>query len=207
MDQTNDASTPRNRLIAGLAQVLEGRSLAELYTDDIVRAAGVSKRTFYQCFANKEACFLALYRENSGRVLAVLKQAAMAEGATALERIRLGAAAYLSFMQDQSALMKRLYIDILQLGTEGMKAKREVLAQFAEVLSQAYDIDRPQGMPPLDPQLVLAIVSGINELILFKIEDGQEDRLSELAGVSERLMLGQLFLNMQEIGAQPGNPS
>ncbi len=196
MALTTDGTSPRSRLIAGMAKVLEQRALSELYADDVVKEAGVSKRTFYQHFANKEACFLALYRENSARVLDVLREASGAEGLSALERIQRGSRAYLSFMQSQSALMKRLYIDILYLGTEGMKAKRDVLQQFADMLLAAYDAERglTPSLPPLDPELVLAIVSGINELILFKIEDGQADRLSDLEGVSQKLILGQLLL-------------
>jgi AcrR family transcriptional regulator len=192
-----DGSSPRDRLIAGMAKVLEQQPLSELYADDVVKEAGVSKRTFYQHFANKEACFLALYRENSARVLSVLKEAAGTPGLTALERIQQGSKAYLSFMQQQAALMKRLYIDISYLGTEGMKAKREVLQQFADVLVAAYDAERAlmPSLAPLDAELVLAIVAGINELILFKIEDGQADRLSDLESVNQRLILGQLLLS------------
>lgn len=202
MALTKDGISPRSRLIAGMAKVLEQRALSELYADDVVREAGVSKRTFYQHFPNKEACFLALYRENSARVLGVLKEASGAVGLSALERIQLGSQAYLTFMQGQSALMKRLYIDILYLGTEGMKAKREVLQQFADVLLAAYEAEREQmpALPPLDPELVLATVAGINELILFKIEDGQADRLRELEGVSQKLLLGQLLLSQSSQG-------
>lgn len=202
MALTKDGISPRSRLIAGMAKVLEQRALSELYADDVVREAGVSKRTFYQHFPNKEACFLALYRENSARVLGVLKEASGAAGLSALERIQLGSQAYLTFMQGQSALMKRLYIDILYLGTEGMKAKREVLQQFADVLLAAYEAEREQmpALPPLDPELVLATVAGINELILFKIEDGQADRLRDLEGVSQKLLLGQLLLSQSSQG-------
>jgi len=197
MALTKDGISPRDRLIAGMAKVLEQQPLSELYADDVVKEAGVSKRTFYQHFANKEACFLALYRENSARVLDVLKEASGTPGLTALERIQQGSKAYLSFMQQQAALMKRLYIDISYLGTEGMKAKREVLQQFADVLIAAYDAERAlmPSLAPLDAELVLAIVAGINELILFKIEDGQADRLSDLESVNQRLILGQLLLS------------
>jgi AcrR family transcriptional regulator len=201
MVSPKDVNSPRSRLIAGMAKVLEQQALSELYADDVVREAGVSKRTFYQHFANKEDCFLALYRENSARVLEVLASASGSPGLSALERIQLGAKAYLAFMQSQATLMKRLYIDILYLGTEGMKAKREVLQQFAHVLLAAYEEERAlaPSLPPLAPELVLAIVAGINELILFKIEDGQADRLSDLESVSQQLILGQLLLSQNSM--------
>jgi AcrR family transcriptional regulator len=183
---------PRARIIAGLASVLARLSLAELYADDIVREAGVSKRTFYEHFANKEACFLALYEENSARVLATLREASEGRELPTLERIERGTEAYLAMMQSQAPLMKRLYIDILKLGAEGMQAKRHVVQQFAELLIDLFEAERAtmQGAPPLMPQVVVGIVAGLNELILFMIEDGQAEHLMDLRDTTRRLILG-----------------
>ncbi|RYZ78820.1 MAG: TetR/AcrR family transcriptional regulator, partial [Moraxellaceae bacterium] len=61
----------RNRLINGLAHVLEHehKTLASITIADIVAASKVSKRTFYENFNSKEQCFLALYEQNSYRIL------------------------------------------------------------------------------------------------------------------------------------------
>ena len=189
-----DPKDHRSRILAGLAQALESLSLAELYTDDIARAASVSKRTFYEHFSNKEACFLALYKENSARVLAVLQAAVEQPGLPMLERIERGTAAYLATMQGQAPLMKRLYIDILKLGDEGMRAKREVVQRFSDLLVGLYEEERARqpGMPALKPDLVLAVIAGLNELILFKIEDGEAERLLELAETSRLMILGSV---------------
>lgn len=195
MPDSLDAKDHRGRILAGLAAALERLSLAELYTDDIAREASVSKRTFYEHFANKEACFLELYKENSARVLAVLAEAAARPELPVLERIARGAEAYLGVMQSQAPLMKRLYIDILKLGNEGMQAKRHVVQQFADLVLGIYEEERQKvpGMPALkSPELVLGVIAGLNELILFKIEDGEAEQLLELVETSKLMILGSI---------------
>jgi AcrR family transcriptional regulator len=189
-----DPKDHRSRILAGLAAALERFSLAELYTDDIAREASVSKRTFYEHFANKEACFLTLYKENSARVLAALEEAAARPELSILERIERGTEAYLTFMQNQAPLMKRLYIDILKLGDEGMQAKRHVVQQFADLLVGMYEEERQKvpGMPALKPELVLGVIAGLNELILFKIEDGEAAQLLELVETSRLMIMGSI---------------
>lgn len=205
MNATPDPRDHRSRLLAGLAAALERLSLAELYTDDIAREAGVSKRTFYEHFANKEACFLALYKENSARVLAVLREAAARPDLSLLERIERGTEAYLTVMQHQAPLMKRLYIDILKLGDEGMRAKRQVVQQFADLLLGIYEEEKQRlpGMPALKPELVLGVIAGLNELILFKIEDGEAGQLLELVETSRLMIMGGIQgMLLQQAGAK-----
>jgi AcrR family transcriptional regulator len=194
MSDSLDPKDHRSRILAGLAAALERLSLAELYTDDIAREASVSKRTFYEHFPNKEACFLTLYKENSARVLAALEEAAARPELSILERIERGTEAYLTFMQNQAPLMKRLYIDILKLGDEGMQAKRHVVQQFADLLLGMYEEERQKvpGMPALKPELVLGVIAGLNELILFKIEDGEAGQLLELVETSRLMIMGSI---------------
>lgn len=184
----------RSRLLAGLAAALEQHALSELHTGVIAREAGVSKRTFYEHFANKEECFLALYRGNSARILQALSDAVTPPGLTLLERIDRGTQAYLSAMQNQAPLMKRLYVDILGLGAEGMQAKREVVQQFADLLLALYEEERAAmpGLPAMKPELLLGVIAGLNELILFRIEDGAVEHLLELAETTRLLILGSM---------------
>src|ERR1700760_2420824 len=52
----------RLRLLDGLAAAIAERGYRTTTVADIVRAARTSKRTFYDQFASKEACFLELLR-------------------------------------------------------------------------------------------------------------------------------------------------
>lgn len=194
MLDSSSAKDPRGRLLAGLAIALEQAPLAGIYTGDIVREARVSKRTFYEHFSNKEECFLALYKENSGRILQVLKEATLQPDISMLELIDRGAQAYLSEMQRQSTLMQRLYIDIMGLGVEGLQARREIIEQFAGLIIARYEAERAKmpSMPLMKHELVVGVIAGLNELILFKIEDGEAEQLLDLVDISRLMILSIL---------------
>ncbi|MDF1761893.1 MAG: TetR/AcrR family transcriptional regulator [Oleibacter sp.] len=191
----------RSRLLAGLATVLESKTLAELYADDIVRAAGVSKRTFYQHFKNKQECFLALYEENSAYIVETLLEATSAdESFNIIEQIERGAEAYLGAMQAQAPLMKRLYIDILALGSEGLAARRRVIGMFAKIITDMYgkEQQRQPALPDIPEVMLTGIIAGLNELILYRIEDGKADDLIELASTTREIMMGSIQLLLSQ---------
>jgi AcrR family transcriptional regulator len=199
MSKYKENTDHRSRLLAGLATVLESKTLAELYADDIVRTAGVSKRTFYQHFKNKQECFLALYEENSAYIMTTLLHATQDESLSMVERVERGAEVYLAAMQAQAPLMKRLYIDILTLGSEGLAARRRVIGMFALLITDMYSKEQQRlpSLPDIPEVMLTGIIAGLNELILYRIEDGKADELTELASTTrEMLMAGiQLLLS------------
>ena len=66
------AAGHRARLTAGLATAIAEKGYAAVTIADVVRVARVSKRTFYEHFPDKEACFLALYAETSDELLELI---------------------------------------------------------------------------------------------------------------------------------------
>lgn len=192
----------RSRLLTGLAQVLETKTLAELYADDIVREASVSKRTFYQHFKNKQECFLALYEENSAYIASTLLAATDDDSLSIVERIERGTTAYLTAMQEQAPLMKRLYIDILTLGSEGLAARRRVIDLFVQRIGEFYADEkrRNPNLPALPRELVTGTVAGLNELILYRIEDGKADSLVELASTTRDMMMAGMQMLVMRRG-------
>ena len=65
----------RDRLLQGMARAVATKGYADTTIADIVREAGVSRRTFYENFADKAECLTALYESASGNALAVLRGA------------------------------------------------------------------------------------------------------------------------------------
>ena len=62
----------RSRLLQGLAQSVAAKGYADTTIADIVREAGVSRRTFYEQFDGKPAALIALYESASRRGLCLL---------------------------------------------------------------------------------------------------------------------------------------
>ena len=59
----------RERLIAGLAEAVAEKGYGGTTIADITRHAAVSRRTFYEHFASKEECFVALLTEANAEMM------------------------------------------------------------------------------------------------------------------------------------------
>src|SRR6187431_2133826 len=65
----------RSRLLEGMALAVGKKGYGDTTIADIVREASVSRRTFYEHFATKAECLIALYEAASRNALKVLRDA------------------------------------------------------------------------------------------------------------------------------------
>lgn len=164
-----------------MAQAVAAKGYADATIADIVRASGVSRRTFYEHFTSKAECFIALYEAASHNTLAVLRQAIDPEHEwqTQLDRALL---AYLGSMAQNPALLRSLFIEILGLGANGLAARRRVNQEICGFMLQVVNGAAGRGRKPaLTEEMAVAVVGGINELVLQAIEQGRAGQLRQLA--------------------------
>lgn len=171
----------RTRLLQAMAAVSADKGLALTTIADIVREAGVSKRTFYEHFDSKEACFLALYRAASGSALRTLREALKPDRPWQTQ-IEHALQAYFEHLAAGAGLVQVLFVDIHHLGPEGLRARRDVMQQLADFMVTTVNRAEPGAAPPraLSPAMAMAAVGGINELVLQAIEQGQAAELTKL---------------------------
>src|SRR5438067_2559079 len=84
-------SVQRRRLFEAAAAVFARSGYAEASAEAISREAGMSKATFYEHFANKEECILALFDAAAEEVLRAMADAARAAGSDPTARLRAAA--------------------------------------------------------------------------------------------------------------------
>jgi AcrR family transcriptional regulator len=180
----------RARLTGGLAAAIAEKGYAAATIADVVRHAHVSKRTFYEHFADKEACFLALYSETTDGLLALIAgEVARAQGGWE-QRLAVAARAYFDRVAAEPALIRSGLIEIRAAGPAARALRRDVQRRYAEMLrslSEEAAAEDP-SVTPLSPGLATAVVGGIDELMLEAVEAGQERRLGELADVAVELI-------------------
>src|SRR5262245_62341747 len=75
----------RVRLFEAAAAVFARVGYAEASAEAIAREAGMSKATFYEHFANKEECILALFDEAATEIMRAMAAASDAEGHASYE--------------------------------------------------------------------------------------------------------------------------
>ena len=175
----------RRRLLEGMAHAVAAKGYAETTIADIVREASVSRRTFYEHFSTKAECLIDLYGAASHNALKVLRDAIdpAHEWQTHVDS---ALAAYLGCMTQNPVLMRTLFIEILGLGSEGLAARRRVNREIADFILGVVNV--PGRAKPLTPGMAMAIVGGINELILEYIEQDRVAQLQELVAPASALV-------------------
>lgn len=183
--ETVIGSEHRRRLLQGMASMAAAKGLAEVTIADVVREAGVSKRTFYEHFESKDACFLALYRAVSMNALKTLSDSVSA-GRPWQQQLEQALQAYLSHMAANPELLRTLFIEIHHLGAAGERARRDVMDALAAFMAET--LRRGPGESVIDEGLALAAVGGINELILRAIEQGRVAELPAMTPVASEVV-------------------
>ncbi len=186
---TDEAGEYRARLLEGMAAALGEKGLAEVTIADIARHARVSKRTFYEHFAGKQDCLLALYVASSERALAIIADSI--DPALGLDaQIKKTTEVYFSSLQERPAVLRTLLVEILAAGPRGLEVRRQVNRRYASLLRRVVAASNKQGRKrhALSPRMAAAVVGGLNELMLQAVEGGDLGRLRGLARPAAELV-------------------
>lgn len=173
-----EATLHRQRLFDGMARAVAAKGYGTITITDIVREASVSRRTFYEHFATKADCLIALYESASHNALKVLRSSIdPARGwQTQVEQAM---EAYLGCLASHPVLMRTLFVEILGLGTTGLAARRRVNQEIADFMCKV--INAAEGSSILTNDMAVAVVGGVNELVLQLIE---QDRIQDMQSIA-----------------------
>ena len=162
----------RRRLMAAFAQVMGEKGYAGTTIADVVAAARVSKRTFYEHFSDKEECLLAVYAEACDQLVEVVRAAATVEGLPWRERVRATAHTYLAAIDAMPTVSRALLVEVQAAGPRAFALRRRTQERFADVLCELVTQGRAREpeVRPLSRELALAVVGGINELLLHAVD-------------------------------------
>ena len=208
---TPSGAAHRDRLVEAMIGLVADRGYAAVTVADVVAAARVSKRTFYQHFADREDCFLAAYVAAAEQPLTRIAEAVApavdaGPGAPTPDlsgEVAAATRAYLAALAEKPALTRTLLTEISGLGPRGWRVRREVLNRFADQLSALVALGAARwaagasvpelvGLSGIPQPTAVALVGGINELVLDAVEDGRGERLLELAPTVTDLVLAVL---------------
>jgi AcrR family transcriptional regulator len=184
----------RERLIFGMVAAVTERGYPATTITDVVRHARVSRRTFYEHFDTKDACFLAAYDALSDAVLTATASAAREAGGWQ-DRLLAGVRAYLRALALQPAVARVFTVEILSAGLPALARRRAVMRRFAGHLQAEVDAARAAGAPvqPLSDTAALALAGAIHELVLAALEEDDGAALpaleDDLAGVVSAMLL------------------
>jgi AcrR family transcriptional regulator len=165
-------------------------------SESISRRAGMSKATFYEHFANKEECIVALFDRAATVVAADLARAARGAGRNdATARMRAATRAFLTSLADYPDYAQTLIVEIIGAGPTAAQRRDQVMQGFADALDAENERAARKGLINrfASPHDAFVIVGAITELVSRQVRLGQPPDPLELAPVIDRLIDGMLM--------------
>jgi AcrR family transcriptional regulator len=188
-------SLQRQRLLRAAGTEFAERGYAAASSESISRRAGMSKATFYEHFANKEECIIALFDDAAHVVAAAMAGAARGVGrGDAAERMKAGTRAFLTSLSEHPVYAQTLLIEIIGAGPTAARHRDQIVQQFADVLDAENAAAAARGLIGrfASPYDSFAIVGAVVELVSRQVRLGEPGDVLELAPVIDRLITGVL---------------
>jgi AcrR family transcriptional regulator len=168
-------SSHRERLTEAMIVTAARYGYGESSVARVVAQAGVSRATFYQHFADKEACFLAAYRGVAERITEHMRR--LDEEREAVGR-PLEVLTRLLENADREPAAARLVLIEALAGGPAIRAEHEKLLDSVEESVEAY-LDAAPGRVRLEIP-ARSVVGAIGSVVAIRIFRGETGRLTEL---------------------------
>jgi AcrR family transcriptional regulator len=168
------AENQRERLLNGVVEAVAEHGYNATTIGKISEASKISRRTFYEYFGSKEACFLAAYAMIDDHVRgSMLTAADPAEPWP--EQVRAKLAALLDALT-RDAAVARFYL------VEPLAAGGEIAARYRDAMQLLAETIRPQSpLSEMDVEVRdQVLMGGIATLISRRLKAGEASRLDEL---------------------------
>ncbi len=176
----------RERLFAAMVAVASTKGYRATSVADLVEISGVSSRSFYQHFADKEECFLATLDE----IVAITRRQ-VAEGPLDVDGPEQGVVAVgralAQMLAHQPYAARLLLVEAFSAGEEARGRMHEVEKRTGELLQAAFEqTPGRQGMPP---ELTRALLGGVAGVVARRLARDEIEGIEELASALGRWVL------------------
>jgi AcrR family transcriptional regulator len=203
LDPSLVAASQRTRLLEAVGAAVAQKGYAATTIDHIVRRAGVSKKTFYEHFQDKEDCFLAAYEQAAVELFRHVREAHRAESDW-LERTRAGIVAYLRWLAAEPALARVFLIEVAAAGPRAAERRERLRDRWAELMRELQEEARSASpsLPELPEEIFHALVAAVDDVVVRRIRAGHAERLPELEPILFHLQVA--LLAGPEVAARSG---
>ena len=159
----------RTRLLAGMAAAVREKGFAATTLADVVRHAGVSRRTFYEHFTDPVDCYLTLIEEVGERMLAAVADAMHADAPLA-ERVDRAVGVYLDLFAADPEVSRSYWTEAHVTGDRGREVTRRMSRRTGDVL---YALAAEAGHGDVPEDFGIFVAAGVRELALLAHDAGR----------------------------------
>lgn len=178
LSRAQRATDRRERIIASAVHLFGTRDYDDVTVADVCAGARVSKRYFYEHFADRSDLVRKVHREQNIWLLGAVVRAAPEHPANLGELLRPCLRTLVGLLRDNPERAQVIYINAPRMEIQ----RRGVLREDAEFL--AHLLRRAAVRPKNDlryDRMLLALVAGLSEVIIDWLTRGMTDDPEELA--------------------------
>jgi AcrR family transcriptional regulator len=177
--RADDNAGFRQRLLDGLAASIIAEGYRDTTVADIVRRARTSRRTFYEHFEGKEACFVALLGEINAEIIRQIA-AAVDPRAPWQTQVRQALGAWIAGAEREPALTLSWIRDVPALGPLARQLQHDTRHAFVTLIETlcASEGMRATGIGPMSNHFAVMLYGALQELAATTVEAG--GRISDI---------------------------
>lgn len=172
------AQIQRARILTAMFEVACELGAASVSVAHVVERSGVSRRTFYDTFTDREDCFRAAFEDALAFASERVLPAYCAESKWR-DRIAAGLTALLEFLDEEPTIGRLLIVESVAGGRQTLERRNEVLKQLACVVDEGRGQSASIGSPP--PLTAEGLVGGALAVIHARIAQAEREPLVGLA--------------------------
>jgi AcrR family transcriptional regulator len=165
----------RERIIQGMLKAVGTQGYEETTVQDAISEAGVYRQAFYDCFSDKEDCYLQALDAGSAWVELAMRDAA--DGETSWRGQLHGALrSLLLFLDEQPAVGRALLVEVHAAGPRAVAKRTEAMARAASMM----DLARKESSAAAPAISAEAVAAGILAVLHSRLASQQTDGYLQL---------------------------
>jgi AcrR family transcriptional regulator/DNA-binding MarR family transcriptional regulator len=166
------ADSQRGRLLSATFVLVGERGYEGVTVRSVAERAGVSNRVFYECFSDREDCFLAAFNHAVDGLESEMRVGWESQlGWTA--RVRGGLAALLRALDREPAVRRLVFVEALAAGPRVLARRARVLESLAGVVDEGrVNASAPERLPGLVAEGVVGATFGVIHARLLELRPG-----------------------------------
>lgn len=195
------AGHKRRRMMEAMAELCAEQGYEATKIADIVRRAGVARKTLYDNFDGKEDLFLSAFSIAHRELMAAIEVACQESDGIWQKRIEAGLAAFLEFIAERPAVARTCMIEALSATPTASARYDAAVERFVEMLRQG----TPSGLG-LPETLEETLIGGVAWIVNQQIRRGEASQAVDLLPELSEFVLSP-YQGVARLGSQAGGES
>jgi AcrR family transcriptional regulator len=168
----------RDRMVTAVLQAVEEVGYARMTVNEVIGRARVSRKTFYDLFADREDCFLATFDQMLAETRPAVEQA-YASQSDWRGGVRSALTVVLELLDQSSGVAKLFVVESMAGGERILRRRAEVVDELAGTIDQGRQSAAAKDPPTITAQ---ALVGGVLGVLHMRIVRNDQESFGVLLG-------------------------